>query len=138
MKDFTNVNIGRRRFLRLGVFASIASSIKATLHSSEGEPKRQYFNVPEGRAAKTLKLAVKQAKVEIILSADMVKHVRTRKIRGIFTPIEAFNRMLSGSKLEMVRHEESGVYTIKKIGDLKMNADVTGSAGTEANNPPKN
>jgi len=138
MKDFANVNIGRRRFLRLGVFASIASSIKTALHSSEGKPKRTYFNVPEGRAAKTLKLAVKQAKLEIILSADMVKHVRTRKIRGTFTPIEAFNRMLSGSKLEMVRHEESGVYTIKKIGDLKIIEDLTSSADTEANNPSKN
>lgn len=138
MKDFTNVNIGRRRFLRLGVFASIASSIKGILHSSEGEPKRQYFNVPEGRAAKTLKLAVKQAKVEIILSADLVKDVHTHKIRGTFTPIEAFNRMLSGSKLVMVRHEESGVYTIKKIGDLNMNADVTSSAETKVHSPPNN
>lgn len=137
MKDFTHVNIGRRRFLRLGVFASIASSFQVALHSSVGDPKRQYFNVTEGRAAKTLKLAVKQAKVEIILSADMVKHVRTRKISGTFTPIEAFNRMLTGSKLEMVQHEESGLYTIKKIGDLKINADVTGSADTEANNPFK-
>ena len=132
MKDFTNVNIGRRRFLRLGVFASIASSIKVPLHSSEGEPKQQYFNVPEGWAAKTLKLAVKQAKVEIILSADLVKHVRTRKIRGTFTPIEAFNRMLSGSKLEMVRHEESGVYTIKKIGDSNEAANITSGSEGEA------
>ena len=137
MKDFTHVNIGRRRFLRLGVFASIASSIKGALYSSEEVPKRTYFNVPEGSAAKTLKLAVKQAKVEIILSADMVKDVRTRKIRGIFTPIEAFNRMLSGSKLEMVRHEESGVYTIKKIGDSKINADLSSDADTKVNNPPK-
>ena len=100
MKDFTHVNIGRRRFLRLGVFASIASSFQVALHSSVGDPKRQYFS-------------------------------------GTFTPIEAFNRMLTGSKLEMVQHEESGLYTIKKIGDLKINADVTGSADTEANNPFK-
>lgn len=136
MKDFANVNNGRRRFLRLGALASIASSIKATLHSSDGEPKRQYFNVPEGSATQTLKLAVKQAKVEIILSADMVKDVRTRKIRGIYTPIEAFNRMLSGSKLEMVRHEESGVYTIKKISPLKIGAEVASDADTD--NLPKN
>lgn len=136
MKDFTNVNTGRRRFLRLGVFASLASSFLGSLQASEKKSKRQYFNVPDGKAAKTFKLAVKQAKVEIILSADMVKDVRTRKIRGSFTPIEAFNRMLSGSELEMVRHEESGVYTIRKIGDTKTASQISSAPDSAEKKPP--
>lgn len=119
MKNFSELGMGRRRFLRLGEAVSIALLFCRGLFAGTGETKRQYFNVPEGKAIKTLKLAVKQAKVEIMLSAEIVKGVRTRKIRGTFTPIEAFNRMLSGTQLLVIRHEQSGVYTIKEIGDSK-------------------
>jgi len=111
--------MGRRRFLRLGEAVSVAVLFCRGLFAGTGEAERRYFNVPEGKAVKTLKLAVKQAKVEIMLSAEIVKGVRTRKIRGTFTPIEAFNRMLSGTQLLVIRHEQSGVYTIKKIADSK-------------------
>lgn len=131
MKEFSELGLGRRRFLRLGKAVSFAVLFCRGLFAGTGEAERRYFNVPEGKAIKTLKLAVKQAKVEIMLSAEIVKDVRTRKIRGTFTPIDAFNRMLSGTQLLVTRHELSGVYTIKKIADsnaakpdLKRSIDV--------------
>ena len=48
-----------------------------------------------------------------MLSAELLEGVRTRKIRGTFTPIEAFNFMLEETALKVVRHQESGVYAIK-------------------------
>jgi hypothetical protein len=118
MNKFVNVNICRRRFLRLGIAASVATSIQSGLRASkDGSANSQYFNVPEGKAAKTLRLAVKQAHAEILLSAEIVKGVRTRAIKGSFTPIEAFNRMLSGTRLEVFLHKESGAYTVRRVGD---------------------
>ncbi len=119
MKDNSNVNIGRRRFLRLGIFASVVPFVASGAGASETAEERCYFNVPAGKAAKTLAVAVRQAKVEIILSADLVKGVRTRKVRGRFTPMEAFRRMLSGSQLEIIRHLDSGIYTVRRLGESK-------------------
>jgi len=119
MNDFSNVNVGRRRFLRLGVFVSTAALIRGVAYASEEKAERRYFNVPKGEAIKSLKLAAKQAKVEFLLSADMLKGIETKKIRGRFTPIEAFSRMLLETDLAVVRHEKSGAYSIKKNSDLK-------------------
>jgi len=122
MKDFSNVNGGRRRFLRHAVYVSTATLIHGRVRASESEEGRRYFNVPKGEAIKSLKLAVKQAKVEFILSAELLKGVETNKIKGRFTPIEAFGRMLHGSELMVVQHEKSGVYSVKKTTDIKASA----------------
>jgi len=119
MKEFSELGIGRRRFLRLGRAVSVVVLLCRGLFGVEEKPERRYFNVPEGKAINTLKLAVKQAKVEIIMSAEVVKNVRTRKIKGTFTPIEAFNQMLRDTQLSVVQHEDSGVFTIKKIGEKR-------------------
>lgn len=119
MKDFSNVNVGRRRFLRLGVFVSTAAFIRGGAYAEEKKAERRYFNVPKGEATQSLKLAAKQAKVEFLLSADMLKGIETKKVRGRYTPIEAFSRMLLGTDLSVVRHEKSGAYSIRKNSDLK-------------------
>ena len=119
MKDFPNINVGRRRFLRLGVFVSTAVLLRGGANASEKKAERRYFNVPKGEGIKSLKIAAKQAKVEFLLSTDMLKGVETKKIRGRYTPIEAFSRMLLGTDLSVVRHEKSGAYSIRKNSDLK-------------------
>lgn len=119
MEDFSNVNVGRRRFLRLGVFVSTAALIRGGVDASEKKAERSYFNVPKGEGIQSLKLAAKQAKVEFLLSADMLKGVETKKVRGKYTPIEAFSRMLQGTDLSVVRHEKSGTYSIRKNSDFK-------------------
>ena len=119
MKDKLSLVLGRRRFLRLGIFASIVRFLSHGAYASDSGEEPCYFNVPAGKAAKTLAVAVRQAKVEIILSSDLVKGVRTRKVRGRFTPMEAFRRMLSGSKLEIIRHLDSGIYTVRRLGEVK-------------------
>lgn len=119
MKDFPNVNVGRRRFLRLGVFVSTAVLIRGGAYGSEKKAERCYFNVPKREGIKSLKIAAKQAKVEFLLSADTLKGVETKKIRRRYTPIEAFVRMLLGTDLSVVRHEKSGAYSIKKNSDFK-------------------
>ena len=84
------------------------------------------FDVPEGKATKTLKIAAQQSGIEFIFSASAVRGVRTQPIQGEFNPVEAFNFMLAGSSLAVFQHEKSGVYTIRKaavaedaLGDSK-------------------
>lgn len=113
MKIFSKWCLGRRRFLRFWMGVSAGGFVRELLAASQKNTKPCYFNVPAGESVKTLRLAAKQAKAEILVSAELLEGVRTRKIRGTFTPIEAFNFMLEETALKVVRHQESGVYAIK-------------------------
>ena len=61
------------------VYGSVASRGSECLGE---KAERRYFNVPKGEGIKSLKIAAKQAKVEFLLSTDMLKGVETKKIRG--------------------------------------------------------
>lgn len=84
------------------------------------------FDVPEGKATKTLKIAAQQSGIEFIFSASAVRGVRTQPIQGEFNPVEAFNFMLAGTSLAVFQHEKSGVYTIR-------NAAVADNANGDSN-----
>ena len=87
--------------------------------SAQVETEKRSFDVSEGYAINTLKEAAKQAGVEFIFSADLVKGVRTSSIKGTYTPLEAFSLMLAETSLEVFQHGKTGVYAITKIFDLK-------------------
>ncbi len=73
------------------------------------------FEVPEGKAIKTLRQAANQAKVEFMVPAEIVRGIQTPAVKGEFTPLEAFNQMLAGTSLVVFRHPKSGIYGIKRI-----------------------
>jgi len=73
------------------------------------------FDVPEGKAKKTLKQAAQRAGLEIFFSASNFRGVFTHSVQGEFAPIEASNLMLAGASLAVFQHEKSGVYTIREV-----------------------
>lgn len=98
------------------VFVCLCSSIvffDCHQVSATAESEITRFDVPEGKATKTLKQAAQQAEIEFIFSASAVRGVRTQPIQGEFLPVEAFNLMLAGTSLAVFQHEKSGVYTIR-------------------------
>lgn len=70
------------------------------------------YDIPEGRAIKTLKLAAKQGDVDIMFAASVTKGVTTKAVYGVFTAQEALDRMLTGTLLTVVRDEGSGAFAI--------------------------
>ena len=83
----------------------------------ESSEKTFRLNVEEGLATETLKEAARQAEVEFIFSSELVEGLRTPAIKGKYTPTDAFNLMLADSSLVIVRHRQSGVYSIQKSTD---------------------
>ena len=83
----------------------------------ESSEKTFRLNVEEGLATETLKEAARQSEVEFIFSSELVESLRTPAIKGKFTPTDAFNLMLADSPLVIVRHQQSGVYSIQKSPD---------------------
>ena len=118
MKLPANVSMARRRFLKristvlgLGLFAGARSAFG---DGKEEDSAVVAFKVEEGEAIKTLREAARQANVEFILPAEMVRGIETRAIEGKFTPLNAFNRMLDGTPFVAFRHRKSGIYGIRK------------------------
>ena len=71
------------------------------------------FDVPSGKAIKTLKTAAKQANVEVLYTAAVVKGVKTNSVREETTIQVALDTMLAGTQLEAVQDEVSGAFAIR-------------------------
>ena len=84
----------------------------------ESSEKTCRFNVNEGLATETLKEAARQAEVEFIFSSELVRGLRTSAIKGKYTPSDAFKLLLADSRFIIVRHQQSGVYSIQQSPDL--------------------
>ncbi len=104
----------RRRIA--GLFARICAlcffSFLADVARGAEAPRA--FDVPAGDAADTLKLAARQAGLEIIFFADTVRGVRTPALRGEFRPREALDRLVAGTDLLVVDNESDGTLTLRR------------------------
>jgi len=108
------MSVCRRQFLRRGLPALAALSLLVPSIAEEREEAKRKFKLPEGDASRTLKMAARQGRVDIVFSANFVKGVRTRAIKGEYTPSVAFNLMLEDSGFVVARHRNSGVYLVRK------------------------
>src|SRR5687768_16638957 len=74
----------------------------AGVGSSRGaESERRAFDIVAGEAVDTLRAFAAQANREIMFPAERVHGVRTRAVKGTFTPREAVERMLAGTTLHV-------------------------------------
>ena len=72
------------------------------------------FDVPAGPAIDTLKLAAQQAGKDIMFPAETVAGVQTAAVKGEYTVLEAFGRMLAPTKLAVVQDEKTGALSVTK------------------------
>ncbi len=62
----------------------------------------QAFDVPAGRAERTLAIFARQSAQGTLFPTDMVQGIKTLAVQGEFTPLEALSRMLAGTALRPV------------------------------------
>lgn len=86
-----------------------------TAASFAADNARRSFDVPSGEAVDTLRQAARQAGREIILSGEVARGVRTKAVKGEFTPHEAVERMLDGTALRVQQDERSGIWTVERV-----------------------
>ncbi len=106
------------------IVSTFAQSAPSDLVTTDSELRT--FNVPSGKASKTLKQAASQAGVEFIFSAQVVRGVRTNSIQGEYIPADAFERMLDGTPLVASQHGDSGIFAIKRIDRMELPVPVGG------------
>lgn len=90
--------------------------------SAEAAKKR--FDVPAGEAASTLKVFANQAGGLLLYSADAVAGVTTNAVRGDFSPQDALDQMLDGTRLTSRRDAATGGLSV-----TRRNAAASASSG---------
>ncbi|MDP3071945.1 MAG: TonB-dependent receptor [Opitutaceae bacterium] len=66
------------------------------------------FRVSAGPASETLKQVAEQAQREILFPSEPVADVRTHRVVGDYTPREALDRMLAGTRLRALEAADTG------------------------------
>lgn len=87
------------------------------------EAARLKFDLPADVVARSIKIFAQQSGVEILISADLGREIRTQAVVGEFTPREALDRMLGRTTLVAKQDEKTGVITIMRA------ASAPGQAG---------
>ncbi|HEX9783952.1 MAG TPA: TonB-dependent receptor [Opitutaceae bacterium] len=87
------------------------------------------FDIPAGVADKTLRSFLDQADTQFIYPAWKVRGIRTAAISGRFTPREALERMLAGSKLVVIWDPETGALAVDRAGRRKLPPRTEASPG---------
>ncbi|MBP6507374.1 MAG: STN domain-containing protein [Opitutaceae bacterium] len=76
----------------------------------------QQFEVPAGKAERTLGVFVRQSSTPAVFPADIVEGVLTNAVRGNYTAEEALGLMLAGTALQPHRDAGSNALVIKRTG----------------------
>ena len=74
----------------------------------------KHFAIPAGEAEGALRQFSQQAGVELVFSVDKVEGVATHAVDGDYTPLEALNAMLSGTRLAVVQDRATGALAVNR------------------------
>lgn len=94
-----------RLFLVPGLLACVAQAA--------GQEASQPFDIPAGRAERTLERFARQSSQAAVFSTDLIRGVHTQAVNGEYTPFEALAAMLTGSGLVAVRDAQTGALLVK-------------------------
>jgi outer membrane receptor protein involved in Fe transport len=72
------------------------------------------FDLPAGKAERTLKQLAEQTGVEVVFSTTLAAGVQTRAVRGTYTAIAAAQRMLDGTSLHANRDGSVGAIIVSR------------------------
>ena len=75
----------------------------------------QSFDIPAGRAERTLERFARQSSQPAMFSTDLIRGVHTLAVKGELTPFDALTTMLGGSGLVAVRDEATGALLVKPV-----------------------
>src|SRR5688572_1709648 len=93
---------------RASFFCLLAFVVAIPLRAASDAAGRR-FAIPAGEALVSLKRVAQQAELEIVYSAAVVSHVRTRAVSGDYTPLEALERMVADTPLRIIQHPSTGI-----------------------------
>jgi hypothetical protein len=91
------------------------------------------FDLPSGEAAATLRLFSTQAGVQLLVSSDDIRGIKTKEVHGELRPLAAIQKMLENTQL--VAREDRATGTIAVVAAAS--APDAGSVPPKPNKPKK-
>jgi outer membrane cobalamin receptor len=119
------------------LFATCALTLACLVSARAAEEAAKAFDVPAGAAVDTLRQAAQQAGKEIMFPAETVRGVQTAAVKGEFTPLAAFNRMLAGTSLVVVQDEKTGAFAVSRVSDPNVSRAAPAKVSDRPGNNPQ-
>lgn len=110
----------------LPMFCFLATAWPA---AADEAPRR--FDVPGGAAADTLRVAARQAGLEIVFTERTVSGTRTPPVSGLHRPREALALLLAGTGLEAVPDARPGAYSVRRGAAAPEPREAPAATGTD-------
>lgn len=115
----------------LGILALAAAEPTVGWAGEAAEP-RISFDLPADDAERSLKRFSQRSGLEVLFVSDAARNVRTKAVKGDYTPREALDRMLAGTRLAATQKERNGAVTIVSTAN---GGSRNGSAGRNETSP---
>jgi len=103
----------RRRF-RLQIFLCTIAALHCQAAVAPKSGAKHSFNVPAQAAESALKVFSEQSGKGVIMNANTVDGIRTNRLIGAFTPLEALQQLLAGTGLVATRDEKSEAFVVHR------------------------
>ena len=107
--------------------------ISSARSAQEEKAAKISFDLPADAAERSLKRFSARSGLEVLFVSEAAANVRTKAVKGDYTPREAIDRMLAGTKLAAVRDEKSRAMKIVSTASVNGRKD---SSGSTADNDP--
>jgi len=84
-------------------------------HGAGGaEAAKKTFDLPADAAERSLKKFAQQSGLEVVFLSEITDGVRANAVRGEFTPLEAAQRLLAGTPLQIVPDARTGALSVAR------------------------
>ncbi len=103
----------RRTLSALASFILVALTCLAT-RAQATEPVKMTFDIPADAAERSLKKFSAQSGREVLFDSDTVGSVMTNAVKGGFTPREALDLLLAGTRLTATEDEKTGAFRVQR------------------------
>jgi len=117
----------------LGILAT-AAFVPSTGLAREDAGEKMSFDLHADAAERSLKQFSAQSGLEVLFVSEAAANVRTNAIKGAYTPRDAIDRMLAGTKLAAVHEEKTGAVRI--ISAASANGQSRAADATPNSQPP--
>ena len=87
-----------------------------SVSSRAAQPAKRSFDLAANDAAVSLKAFIEQSGHDLVYPPDAVRGTRTNPVKGTFTPKEAIDRMLEGTRLVAIQGR-SGLISVRRAND---------------------
>lgn len=85
------------------------------LAASAADSSRRAFDLPADHAETAIKRFSQQTGLEVFYPSGVAKGVKTQPVKGEMTAREALDTMLTGTNLIVVRDDQTGAFSIKRV-----------------------